>query len=881
MSRWTTVTRALVKREVKSFFGNPAGYVFIAIFVLVAAWFLFSDEFFQNNVAGLETLNEAFPYLLIFFIPAITMGIWAGEKGQGTDELLLTLPASDAQIVLGKYLAAASVYSLTLLFTIPQLIVLWILGNPDFTLILGNYVGYWLLGLTMLGAGMVGSQLSDNLTVAFILGALMCALVVLAETVAGAVFPALMRTWLIYFPIALFHEVGTGVISLATLALFGGLIGAFLYLNLLLISRRHWRNTEGWHGAVRLASIGAGVLGLTLSVGALNARLDTTSERIHSLSDETRALISRLDPDRPVNIEAYVSPEVPREYVQTRHDLLNLLRQYDAMGGDAVRVRVVDTERYSDEARQAKEKFGIEAEELWVEEEGGRRRHHVYLGIAVTCGLEETVIPFLYSKLPVEYELTRSIRTVSQAERRRLGILKTDVDLFGGFDPATMRTRPEWEIVKELELQYEVVGVNPDEDYPDDLDVLLAPMASSLTQEQLDRLAAHVKGGGPTLLIDDPMPLAAPGTGPSDPKGGRNNRGPFGGGSAPTATKGDFVSFLADINIDWAPGDVAWDTYNPHPEIEEGLDPEIVFVGHRSGADQPFNPNESITAGLQEVVTMFGGVVKPGNVEGMEFIPLLQSSKLSGVVLASEVMTRDFFGSRINPRRRHWRRPEQYLACRVTGRPSEDASDVNVVFVPDLDLVSEQFFELRRRRVPGLSLDFDNVTFVLNCVDALSGDESVIALRKRRPRHRTLVTIEAKTEEFQRDWLREKELAEQEAREALAAAQARLDDAVKRVRESTDLDETSKQIRIESIREVEQRRLEVAKAKIEDAKQGAIEEARARRIEGQRSIRGGFQLTGRMISPLAAVGVGLVVFFSRLKGDRLNVRRVAGAGESS
>ncbi len=874
------VIRAIVKRDIKSWYSNPAGYVFIAIFAMLSAVFLFSEEFFQHNIATLDTLNAVFPKLLVILIPAITMGIWAGERAQGTDELLLTMPAKDIEIVIGKYLAAAGIYTIALLFTIPQVIMLMFLGNPDGWLLLGNYFGFWVLGLALLGIGMLGSHLSDNLTVAYIAGALLCSVVVFMEDILGFFFslfsPGFGDTWLLNFPVALFNEMTSGIVSLASIGMFAGLIATFIYMNLMMMSRRNWKAGQSLHQSIRFASLVAITIAVTLLFGHLGARLDTTSAKIHSLSAESTHLIKQLDDTRPVSIEAYLSKDVPREYVQHRRDLINLLRQFDAIAGDAIRVRIIETELYSDEARAAKENFGITPITLFGANEAGKK-YDVFMGLSFTCGIEEEVIPFLFNKLPVEYELTRSIRVVSKAKRKKLGVLVTDVNFFGGFEPGK-GTTPKWEIVKELELQYDVVRVAAGEDYPEDIDVLLAPMASSLEQAEMDRLDAFIANGGPTLLLDDPMPRSAPGTSPNDPKKSASPNPMMGMmGQQQGPPKGNFAGLLGKYDIRWNTRLITWDSYLPHPQLSEQVPAEFVFVGHKSGARTPFNPEEVAASGLQEILTMWGGTVDSAGSENLKFSPLLQSSPVSGTVRLDDLMQRTFFGMTLNPNPRRQRAGEQTLACHVTGKSDKD-KDINLVFIADLDLISSIFFDLRRRDIPGLDLNFDNVTFVLNCVDDLAGDDDFIALRKRRPHHRTLETIEEATQEFQEEWAKEKENAENEAKEALAAANKRLQDAVAAIENDQGLDARSKDIRIESIREIEQRKLNVTSAKIEDLKRQQIDEAKATLVNHRRAIESTFAWIGMVIPPLLAVFVGLMIFMRKLKREQKHVPSARSAG---
>jgi ABC-2 type transport system permease protein len=881
------VIGAVFQRNFFSYFSNPAGYVFITLFVAVSAWVAFSQRiFFSNNLANLDILNSWMPILLILFVPAITMSMWAEERRLGTDELLFTLPAHDVDVVLGKYLAALGIYTVALVFSLTHVLILAWLGNPDFGVLFSTYLGYWLMGAMLLAVGMVASAISTNVTVAFILGALFVAVPVGLGRLGSPSGTWLRRQFEDLSVPAQFHDFGTGVIPLSGVVYFLSFAVAMLYVNMVLLGRRHWaggqRSGTRWiHAVVRVLSVFLALASFDALVTRLGWRKDLTAERLHTISRETLSLLRQIPRDKPVLIQAYYSPEVPGEYVETKADLLGLLKEYAAKGGDRIRLNLVETELYSPAARDAEKRFGIEARRVPSIDEAKQSLSEIFLGVAFTSGVEEVVIPFFDRGLPVEYELTRSIRTVSRSGRKKVGILGTDAKLMGGFDFRAMGSNPEWSIVTELKKQYDVSSVAADSPIPTNLDALLVAQPSSLTQKQIDNLTAFVRGGGATLLFLDPLPIENIQIAPEVPK--QPPGGPFGGGPPPEP-KGDLRPLLDLLGIDWPTTEIVWNEWNPLKQLE--LPPEVVFIGPGSGEEDAFNKEQILSSGLQEVVMIFAGHLRSKG-GGPEFTPLLRTSRQGGVVDFKDATQQSFFGVTLaDPRTvRHFASDRSYIvAARIQGKPAapeaprdpakkeekkepEKPAEVRAIAIADLDLISEQFFDLRRQKRENLELD--NVTFVLNSIDVLAGDEAFIPLRKRREVHRTLQRLEKQTEAYIKIREAETKAAEQAAEEQRNLAQKRFDKEVEAVQARTDLDAQDKRIKLSSLREVANRRLEVEKANIDDQKRKKIQESKADTEQHVRKIQNGIRTVAILLPPLPAVILGLIVFGVRVRRENL------------
>ncbi|MDP6446978.1 MAG: Gldg family protein, partial [Pirellulaceae bacterium] len=334
----------IFRRNFSSYFSGVLGYLFIVVFVTAGAAMAFNARFFTANEPSLDQLTEWYPLLLLFFVPAITMGVWADERKVGTDELLFTLPATDIEILLGKYLSVLAVYSVALLFSMTHVIVLSVLGNPDWGLLFTTYFGYWIAGAALISAGMLASILTSSMTVAFVIGIVICCIPVFLGYLGE--FTGLRDFFESLSLREQFRDFGMGVIPFTGLLYFVSFTVFMLYLNMVMMTRRHWSARRsaamGAQYSLRSVCLALILICVTSWAGYAAIRVDATSERLFSLSSSTRTILRGLESERPIEIQAFISPDVPREYVETRKRLVGLLRQFDELGGKNLEVRYVE-----------------------------------------------------------------------------------------------------------------------------------------------------------------------------------------------------------------------------------------------------------------------------------------------------------------------------------------------------------------------------------------------------------------------------------------------------------------------------------------------------------------------------------------------------------
>jgi ABC-2 type transport system permease protein len=235
----------IFRREFSAYFNSPIAYIFIIVFLVLICG-LFMTPFFLQGQADMRDFFGNLPLFFSFFIPALSMRLWAEDKRTGTFELLMTLPIRSSEVMLGKYLAAMAFFLVALAGTLPIPIMINALGNPDGGAIFSGYLGAVLLGSLYMSVGIFASGLLRDQISAFILGMLACFILFLlgipavAATIDGWISG--LGSFLQQFLglVGHYQSLQRGVLALGDLAYFLTLTAVFLALNTLWLEGRKY-----------------------------------------------------------------------------------------------------------------------------------------------------------------------------------------------------------------------------------------------------------------------------------------------------------------------------------------------------------------------------------------------------------------------------------------------------------------------------------------------------------------------------------------------------------------------------------------------------------------------------------------------------------------
>ncbi len=237
--------KAVAKRELKGYFATPLAFVFIVVFLaLTSAFTFYIGDFFRRGQADLMVFFAFHPWLYLLLVPAVAMRLWAEERKTGSIELLMTLPISTTEAVLGKFFAAWAFIGVALALTFPMWITVNVLGRPDNGVIFAGYLGSLLMAGAFLAIGSCASALTKNQVIAFITGATICFLF----TMSG--LDLVLNFFRVWAPDLLVQAIGSmsflthfqsvtkGVVDIRDLVFFVSMIVFWLFVNVVVVEMK-------------------------------------------------------------------------------------------------------------------------------------------------------------------------------------------------------------------------------------------------------------------------------------------------------------------------------------------------------------------------------------------------------------------------------------------------------------------------------------------------------------------------------------------------------------------------------------------------------------------------------------------------------------------
>ena len=363
MKQVLTITR----KELRGYFSSPMAMIFIGAFLVATLFsFFWVDTFFARGIADVRPLFRWMPVLMIFIAAALTMRQWSEEQRVGTLEVLLTLPVSTTQLVIGKFLAVVALIGIALALTLFLPITVSLLGNLDWGPVFGGYLAAILMAGAYAAIGLFVSSRTDNQIVALLSSALLCALFYLVGSsgvidFAGNEVGAILRA---IGAGSRFESIQRGIIDLRDLLYYVTLAGIFLVLNVLSLKAKGWSKGERTLPKRRGLAITSALMALNLLAVNVWAyplrglRVDLTQYHEYTLSKTTRDLLNSLQ--EPLLIRGYFSERTHPLLAPLVPAVRDMLQEYAIASGGRVQLEVIDPAKDPEKEGEANQVYGIQ-----------------------------------------------------------------------------------------------------------------------------------------------------------------------------------------------------------------------------------------------------------------------------------------------------------------------------------------------------------------------------------------------------------------------------------------------------------------------------------------------------------------------------------------
>ncbi len=472
---------ALYRKELHHYIYSLLSYLFIIVFLVGLGWLYWRNVF----LLGQTSMREWFallPWFYLFLLPALSMRLWSEEKKLGTLEKLLTFPISDVQAVLAKFTAAMSFLGVVLALSLPIPFTLNQLGDLDIGPVIGSYLGAWLLGGAYLALGQWISSFTKNqivaflitITIGFILLVIGLPAVTLGSGVVGTIFHAVSTH-------THFISLAKGVIDVRDIVYYGSVIGLFLYFNMLTLSQRKQRVYSVAQVGLLVAIV---IVGNAL-LAIVSWKVDLTEGKQFTLSTASKSIVQELED--PLTVKVFFSKDLPQDLLALRQDVYDLVNEYTRSGN--VNIEYIDPVDSLDAQGEA-QSYGIPELQFNVLEGDKFEVTTGYTGIALLYRDQIEVLPVVQGTQSLEYDMTAAVYKMSREELPAIGIVTE-------YGSATVNG-----LVQFLEQQYTVTNVAVTDVDIDTMDsVIIVDPAGEIPEEDVYAIDQYMMEGGNVLVL--------------------------------------------------------------------------------------------------------------------------------------------------------------------------------------------------------------------------------------------------------------------------------------------------------------------------------------------------------------------------------------------
>lgn len=681
----------IARREVRSLFDQPTGYVLVIVFLAVNAFLFFRNAYFAN-VASLRPMLDFMPWMFLFFVPAIAMRSLAEDTRGGLLEIVLSHPLSEVQLLLGKYVGTVLIVWAALASTLLIPVGLSLGSDLPWGPVVAQYLGAAFLGAAFSGVGVWASSMTRSQITAFILGVTVMFVLILVglDPMLVGLPPLLGSIAARLGVLSHFESMGRGVLDLRDVLYFVSVAALFLALAYAVLMRRRLAPKSRAVQQLRLGTIllCAVVIAVNLAGGQIGGRLDLTPGNAYTLSPATRAIVRGL-PDL-VTIKLFSSAELPAEFALVKRDVTDLLRDLRAAGGGKVRVIERDPAADSAAAEEARS-AGITPVQFNVVGQSELQVKEGYFGLVVQYADKREPMPFVQRSDDLEYRLASTIRSLTRTEKPKVALIT---------DPqAGSYSALRQELGRSYTVESPYLG-----DSTTALGafaaVVIAAARDSVPPAELEKVQAYLAGGGKLLLFESGMSVS--------------QQMPMAQGR-PVAWNAVLSPYGVQIRQDMVYDLRANQIIGVPTEFGQIVRSYPYFIRARS------TKSSSVNAELGEVGLAWASSIDTTASTTATRTPLFVTSDAAGV---SEGM------AMIDPTQGSF--PTTSLGRRIVAvqvTPRDTAGRARLVVVGSASMASDEFM----RRSP------ENVLFALNATDWLAQDEGLIAIRARDRRPPALV----------------------------------------------------------------------------------------------------------------------------------------------